>query len=344
MTESVFATVLADARRFREDFAEDLASRLDNGRSTLAEVDRREAEAIQQLAKARALLERCEARHGELEKEIFAKAIEGDERKLARLVERKGRCQARIGKIEERVDNLKRARGRFPNERERLVAHIARLEAMLEPDALDAEAVAYGVKRGERLQREAVVDRVGAADRKRVEKAREFKTDRDKPTPEAIARRGVRSVSETGGVRLGADVPEVLRRLRRHKQIDDGALEAAAMYQQDYSYGHASGSMVSSYEARGGKSTGGSNRAEHVAADRIAAASRYRAARAAVPGEFLGPLEAVVLHGSSVDSVPGTGEMYAAGSTNRRSAGLVLVVCDLNRLKEFYQSKFGCCV
>lgn len=344
MTEGVFAAVLADARRYREEFADDLATRLEGGRATLGELDRREAEAIQQLAKARVLLDRCEARHMEIEREVFANAIKADGVKLDRLLSQKARYQARIRKLEDRVDNLKRARGRFPNERERLVDHIARLEAMLDPDALDAQALAYGVQRGTRIQRQAVEDRAAGIERGRVEKAREFKTDRDKPTPEAIARRGVRSVSDTGGVRLGADVPEVLRRLRRYNQIDDGALEAAAMYQQDYSYGHASGSMVSSYDPRGGKSTGGSNRAEHVAADRIAAAGRYRAARQAVPGEFLGTLEAVVLHGSSVDSVPGAGGVYSAGSTNRRSAGTVLLICGLNRLKEFYQSKFGSCV
>lgn len=328
------------ARRFRDEMESFLVMRIEEAETVLADLQNRRASAATDHDHAKALLADRVATARDIEGRVFAAgaANEGD---ISKLMARKAKADALVAKSEQRVDDLARALGRLPNEIARVSSVLERLRAVSDPAVLDVKAVAAGRRSAEQFaksRRENEEARRLAGQRA---EARKLTTDRDKPTVEAMARRGVAGRGERGSVILGPDVPDALARLKRANKIGDAEIEAAGRYQEDYHFGTDGGSLVSSYDPKGGKSTGGGNRAEHVQVGRLEAFNRYQAARAAIPAEFVAPLEAILFQGVSLDSVPGAASAYSEGSSNRRAASGVLVICGLKRLAEFYNSDFG---
>ena len=326
-----YREALKDAQAVRGEIVAALEARLGSLDAAKLRLEARRETIEVEIAEAEALLGEQLSTLASIEAEIFKAGASGEEVD-EKAFKRQKRMRRAADKTQELIDELKRYRGRIPNEIASLEASAASLRAALEPDAIDDRALAAV----QDAARRRVED--GARLRKQIAKERKAWRDQDGPTPEAVVKRGASPSKIGGAVRLAADLPDPVRRLVSMKKVSRLEAEAGARYRDDYRFGLERARLTGSYEgaiARGRRSAG------DVADDRIAAFDRYRAAKAAIPAEFVRVIEAVFLEELALDSVDLEGDLYAEGSSNRRSAIGVLLVFGLKRLKEFYQSEFG---
>lgn len=266
------------------------------------------------IAAFRALLDKRRARADRLEGEIAQAAAKGEHRELhAERMTRLSRLRGLIERTRIEIEIRAAEVDDLPDQIARLDRDLARLDA---PASEGAD---------ERRSPKKAAARPG--------KAGPPVFDRDGPTREQVAARGLDQAptSVTPG-RLGADVPDTLRKLHRAKKISDRELRAAVCYHQDYRFGTDRAKLIASYETAGGGGKG----AGEIAEDKLAAFDRWRRAQASIPIEFRDVLDAVVLNGVTLEAAPGLGADYAGGATNRRAASGALLVCGLKRLSAFY--------
>jgi hypothetical protein len=234
---------------------------------------------------------------------------------------------AKLARLEERRAAIPAIERREAAARETLAALLERRE-----DGDHLHEVSEAAR--ERAIAAALEDAEAEANIARRNKARKIHSDRDRPTAEQIARRGIAGTTREGAFRLNADLPDAILRMKRAGfPFEPGELEAAGRYREDYLFGCERAKLVSSYEV----GVQGGAGAQDIKESKLDTFERYRAASAAIPAQARTVLEAVLINDCDLASAGGLANRYA-GEKARRSANGVLLTLALGELKAFYSS------
>lgn len=333
--DPVFEQGVRAARAMREDEAAWLRERLLALGAAVSSAKARQGE-IEALTGA--MRQRQSAREGRwlAAQDRLAKAYAFDrepEKHAARL-QRLARMAslAEQGRIE--LAHLEAEQASLPARIATLEAAIADIQAALHPDAINAKAASAGA----RAMAKAREDREdGAVTQARAEAQKaERSRDRDGPTAMQIAMRGVEKVGANGAVRLGADLPDTMRRLLRAGIINADEAQAAAHWRADWHAGSRRNALTGSYAERvdGGRTLSAPGEGA------VAAWNRFVSAEKALPAGSRMLAQSVILYEAVLETAPGLGERYANKAAKRAANAAVLAMA-CEALKTFYDSHLG---
>ncbi|CAK9078251.1 Beta sliding clamp (Beta clamp) (Sliding clamp) (Beta-clamp processivity factor) (DNA polymerase III beta sliding clamp subunit) (DNA polymerase III subunit beta) [Durusdinium trenchii] len=319
----------------REALVEHFKQMIKDQEALIAALDARPAQIIDELVKARARHDRHVEAADRLEQMIFAGAETDGEDKIAERMRKLTNRRKWIDRAAAQVSDLERAKagiGALELQAEQARERLARLKDDLETGQSINETAA---RSGLMAVRRAAEDDAAEIDAKRLERASRVTSDRDRPTKESIARRGVRTRTREGAIVLDTDLPDPILRMKRAGfAFENDELKAAAFYREDYRFGLERSKMVATYEpgVQGGSAPG------EIATAKLDAYERHRAAAAALPDHVRRVVDAVLLQEVELVNIGGVASRYK-GEKSRRSVNGGLLTVGLELLSSHYFNK-----
>lgn len=332
--EKIDATARGQAAfdRARSIFVAEFERLIEGQRRLIAELENEPARIVNRLVEEKKRQMARDNRVARLEARLVKLAAGTDRAAMQNVSDELASARVRVVRGAARLAELKFCKGKIPGIEKREQAArqtLADLEQRL-ADGPGLDALAEPA-RG-RAIREAGEDIEAAANAIRRNKARRLPADRDRPTAEQIARRGIAGTTREGAFRLAVDLPDAILRMRRAGfPFEEGELEAAARYREDYRFGCERAKMVGSYEVgvQGGAGE------QDIKESKLDAFERYRAAAAALLPATRTVLDAVVIHDCDLASAGGLANRYG-GEKARRTANGTLLALALATLNHHY--------